>query len=268
MKASLETFVKRTGATELQDITLSTLRDFFYQGMEEYEWSYWTFMNYYKYLKKFLDWCVKQVYVKSNPILEIIKPKKPQSLPRRLTHEEGQKLLLESFSYDWRYEFERSRNYAIIATFLYTGLRCNELINLNLADINLNTGNILVRSGKGNKDRNVPIHHKLKYALKRFLDERNRLRKRSEFLFVGAASNMPLLYKDVSRLCKKISHSTGVSFTPHCLRHTFGSVAIEQGVGLPQLQAIMGHSSIASTMIYVKMSSKGLKNSIDKVEFF
>jgi site-specific recombinase XerD len=268
MKASVRTFVKRTGAENLQDVSLDLVREFFYQGMEEHEWSYWTFMNYYKYLKKFFDWCVKNNHMSANPVLEITKPKKPQALPRRLTHEEGQKLLLESFNYDWRYEFERSRNYVIIAVLLYSGIRCGELINLRLIDINLETGNMLIRSGKGNKDRNVPIHHKLKYALKRYLSERRRLGKRSEFLFVGVFSNKPLLYKDVLRVCKKISKSSGVSFTPHCLRHTFGSVAVEQGVGLPQLQAIMGHSNVASTMIYVKMNSKGLKESLDRVELF
>lgn len=268
MKASTMTFLKRTGIENLNEFNIGILREFFYEGMEKYEWSYWTFINYHKYLKKFLNWCVKNGYISSNPILEITKPRKPQSLPRRLSYENAQKLPLETFNYEWRYEFERSRNYALMAMLLYSGLRCSELTNLMLMDVNLEIGNMLIRSGKGNKDRNVPIHHKLKYALKRYLSERRRLAKRSEYLFTGVQSNKPMGYKDVLRVCQKISKASGIYFTPHCLRHTFGSVAVEQGVGLAQLQAIMGHSNITSTMIYVKMSSKGLKESLDKLELF
>ena len=55
---------------------------------------------------------------------------------------------------------------------------------------------------------------------------------------------------------------------PHCLRHTFGSVAIEQNMGLVQLKEIMGHSNISSTMIYLRMSPKGLRESLDRIELF
>ncbi len=268
MKSIIQTFVKRSGAEDVNHITLEVLREFFYAGMEHHQWSYWTFMNYHKYLKKFINWCVINGHMSENPMKEIKKPRKPQALPRRLTSEQAQKLLLETFNHEWRYEFERSRNYAVMAILLYAGLRCGEVINLLKLDVNLETGNILIRSGKGNKDRNVPIHHKLKYALKRFLDDSKRLHKQSEYLFTGVQSGKPLLYKDVLRICNKVSKASGVSFTPHCLRHTFGSVAVEQGIGLPQLQAIMGHSSVMSTMIYVKMNSKGLKESLDKVELF
>ena len=203
-----------------------------------------------------------------NPILAIKKPRKPQSLPRRLSYEEAQTILLTSLNYEWTYDFEHSRNYAIIAVFMYSGLRCKELRNLRLIDVNLEGGNILVRSGKGNKDRNVPIHGKLRYILKQYLADRRRLNKQSEYFFTSVASGLPLSYKAVLNICKKISKSSGIFFTPHCLRHTFGSVAIEQGMGLVQLKEIMGHSEVASTMIYVKMSSKSLNESMNKVELF
>jgi site-specific recombinase XerD len=139
---------------------------------------------------------------------------------------------------------------------------------LQLTDINLTDGVLLVREGKGGKDRYVPIHHKLVYILKRYLVERKRMNKQSPYLFVGAKSDLPLNYKDVNKLCRKISRATGVKFTPHCLRHTFGSVAIEQDMGLVQLKEIMGHSNISSTMIYLKMSPQGLKDSLNRLELF
>ena len=87
-------------------------------------------------------------------------------------------------------------------------------------------------------------------------------------MFVGAQSNFPLQYRDVAKICRKISAKSGVGFTPHCLRHTFGSVAVEQGIGVVQLKEIMGHSDIASTMIYMSMSSKNLQESLNRVELF
>jgi site-specific recombinase XerD len=94
------------------------------------------------------------------------------------------------------------------------------------------------------------------------------LKKHTEYLFTSIRGNKPLRYKNLNVLCKKLSEETGISFTAHCLRHTFGSVSIEQGIGLVQLKEIMGHSDISSTMIYLKMSSKGLKESINKIELF
>lgn len=267
-KIAVEAFAKRTGAKNLKDVTLDVLREFFYEGMEKYQWSYWSFDNYHKYLKKFLNWCVEEGYMKVNPVLEIKKPKKPMHLPRRLTYEEAQTILKVALNFPWRYEFEHARNYAIIATFMYAGLRCQELLNLQLIDVNLESGNILVRSGKGNKDRNVPIHTKLRYILKHYCQDYRRLGKQSEHFFTSVRSNSPLAYKDISKLCRKISIESGVKFTPHCLRHTFGSVAVEQGIGLVQLKEIMGHSDISSTMIYMKMSSKSLMESLNRIELF
>ncbi|MFC1615785.1 tyrosine-type recombinase/integrase [Patescibacteria group bacterium] len=267
-KASIRTFMKRTGVENVKEMTLDVLREFFYEGMERHQWSFWCFMNYYKYLKKFLDWCIKEGYIKVNPILEIKKPKKPQTLPRRLTYEEAQRVLQVTLNYDWRYEFEHSRNYAIVAILFYGGLRCREILNLQMIDVNINVGNILIRSGKGNKDRNVPIHSKLRYILKHYIQDRKRLGKTSEYFFTGVQSDLPLNYKAISRICKKVSIESGIKFTPHQCRHTFGSVAVEQGMGLVQLKEIMGHSDISSTMIYMKMSSKSLKEGLDKIELF
>lgn len=267
-KIAIGAFVKRTGAQNLCDITLDILRRFFHEGMERNQWSYSSFVNYHKYLKKFLEWCVKEKYLTVDPILDIKKPKKPRNLPRRLSYEDAQKLLHCVFGCKWFYGFECPRNYAIIATFLYTGLRARELMNLRLVDVNLESGNILIMRGKGNKDRNVPIHSKLIHILRYYIRERERWNKESEYLFIGAQSNLPLQYRDVAKICRKISVESKVGFTPHCLRHTFGSVAVEQGIGIVQLKEIMGHSDIKSTMIYMSMSSKNLKESLNKVELF
>ncbi len=268
MERCMKTFIKRTQAERVSELTVGVLKEFFYEGRERYQWAYWTYMNHYKYLGKFLDWCVRRGEIRQNPLREIGKPKKPQALPRRLTHAEAQRLLYASFNHPWRYGFERSRNHAMIATLLFTGLRAAELLNLELTDVNLDASVLLVRLGKGAKDRYVPIHHKLRHILRGYLAERRRLGKTVPQFFTSCLKDCRLSYKALATVCRKLSRATGIRFTPHCLRHTFGSVAIEQDLGLVQLKEIMGHSNIASTMLYLRMSPQGLKSSLDRLDLF
>jgi site-specific recombinase XerD len=268
MRTSFGTFQKRTGIENLNELNLETLKGFFYEGKEKYQWSVSTFWNYHKYLKRFFVWLIGEGHVKENLLLKIKKPKKPQTLPRRLSSEEATKVLHGAFSCDWYYAFESPRNYAIIAMFLYTGIRLNELLHLQLTDINLDRGEMLIRQGKGGKDRYVPLHYKIIRILKQYMQERRRAGKDSIWLFNGAKSNKPLNEKAMSRICKKISIHCGVKFTPHPLRHTFGSISIEQGLSVVKLKEIMGHSHINSTMIYLRMSPQNLKSSLDCLELF
>jgi site-specific recombinase XerD len=268
LESCMKTFLRRTQVRSLNDITLSVLEDFFYEGRERYQWSYSHYVNHRKYLSKFFSWCVRQGYLKANPIEGIGKPKKPETLPRRLSYAEAQAVLYASFNHKWRYAFQRSRNHAMIATLLYTGLRAAELLNLQMLDIDLEAGTLLVRRGKGGKDRYVPIHHKLHYILKRYLQDRDRVTRTTPYLFTSSTRDRPIAYRALRKMCRTLSNVTGIRFTAHCLRHTFGSVAIEQQMGLVQLKEIMGHSSISSTMLYLRMSPEGLRESLDKIELF
>lgn len=268
LESCIKTFAARTGVFQISQITLEVLQEFFYEGRERYQWSYWHYVNHHKYLKKFLDWCVLRGELKVNPILGIKKPKKPESLPRRLSYAEAQAVLYASFNHKWRYSFERTRNHAMIATLLYTGLRAAELLAVQFIDLDLEASTLLVRVGKGGKDRYVPVHHKLRYILKHYLSARDRLGKSTPFLFTSTTRDQAIAYKTLCNICRTLSRETGVRFTAHCLRHTFGSVAIEQNMGLVQLKEIMGHSNIASTMIYLRMSPKGLRESLDRIELF
>ncbi|MDD5305920.1 MAG: tyrosine-type recombinase/integrase [Deltaproteobacteria bacterium] len=268
MESAVRTFVRRTGAIEMSDVTLDLVQGFFYEGREKHQWGFWCFSNYHKYLKKFFGWCVSQGHMAENPLLAIGLPARPQKLPRRLSFEEAQRILYSAFNITWQYEFERTRNHAIIAMLLYTGLRAQELLNLEVTDLDLRSGSLLVRRGKGAKDRYVPLHFKLRYVLKRYLGDRQRLRKESPFLFTGVRSGKPLGYKDLRRVCRRVSKETHVSFTPHQLRHTFASVSIDQGMGLTQVKEILGHSNIASTMIYVRLSTRSLRDGLNKIDLF
>lgn len=270
MSSRIRTFIKRSNIEDISDISLGTIKEFFYvqRGVGADKWSYYTYCNYHKYLKKFFNWCIKEGYMKENYINAIKKPKRPQRLPRRLSEADIQKLLYEAYIHDWRYAFEQVRNHTIIATYLYSGIRRGELLNLELTDINLNDDSILIRCGKGDKDRIIPVHFKLKRILVRYMQERVKAKKKSMHLFVGARSSIPLTISAIRGIFKKLQKGSGVKVTPHMLRHTFASIAVEQGVPLSTVQQILGHSSLQSTMIYLRMSSKALKIGLNAVDLF
>lgn len=268
MESSFKTFLTRTGVSKLEEIDEGCLREFFYKGREYHHWSQSHYINNHKYLKRFFQWAVDRGYRKDNPILSIKRPKLAQSLPRPLKIEDAKKILYVSYDYPWRYEFEQIRNHAIFHVLLFTGLRMNELLNLQVMDINLGEQKILVRKGKGSKDRFIPIHFKLLRTLERYLKERRTLQKLSPWVFTATKSDNPLSPKDIYRVCKKITKHSGVIFTPHQLRHTFASNCIEEGLGIVPLKEMMGHSSLASTMIYVKLSTKSLLESVNRLELF
>jgi site-specific recombinase XerD len=268
LKSKISTFFKRTEVNEINDINANMVKSFFYEGIEIYQWSFYTYDNYHKYLKKFFQWAVNEGHMKENYILHIKKPKRPQRLPRRLTEAQINKIMVATFSMPYQYHFEYVRNQAIIATYIYTGLRRSELLKLRITDLNMEDMTIFISQGKGKKDRYVPIHYKLRPILKRYFAERKKANKESLYLFVGLRSNKPLSETGIKKICRKVRKAAGVHFTPHQLRHSFASQAVEQGINLVVLKEIMGHSDIRTTMIYLKMSPKSLGEGMNSVELF
>ena len=150
--------------------------------------------------------------------------------------------------------------------FVYTGLRLQELLNLEKPDVNLASREILVRQGKGQKDRVVPIHPRLAPVLNNYLADCKNRKRHSRYFFTGAQSDNPMSGKDVRSMCKKLSRDTELYFTPHMLRHTFGRLMVEADVDVFKIKEIMGHSSITTTMTYLSVSSENLKSALANVD--
>lgn len=246
---------------ELNHFTTGIIRAFLYEGQENHGWVAKTFLVYRQCLMTFFSWCMANGYISTNPIQAIHKPKVPKALPRFLTKQEVERLLAQLTLFPWRYDFERVRNEAIIYTLLYSGIRLSELLNLKLTDINLSDEEIFVRRGKGKKDRIVPIHSLLSVRLRIYLEARKGMNNSSPWFFTGVRSEKPLQAKDVLRICKRLSRACGVKFTPHRLRHTLGRLSIEANLNPYKLKEILGHSNIATTMIYSSVSTKNIKDS-------
>lgn len=251
--------------SNLKQYDEAAIRAFLYWGRSERLWSARTFRNHRQYLKTFFDWLLKQQLIKSNPVLNIEKPKLPRRIPRCLTKEQALQVIQSIRWYPWRYSFEAIRNEAILTTFILTGIRCQELLNLKLEDINLASTELIVRQGKGMKDRIVPLHPRLVPLLREYMCQRKK-QVASPHFFTGIASCKPLTGKDIRRICKKLSQSTSIHFTPHMLRHTFGRLAVEADLELFKIKEIMGHSVISTTQNYLSVSTRSIKRSFSEAK--
>lgn len=156
-----------------------------------------------------------------------------------------------------------ARNEAILATFLFTGMRLSELLHLGSDHVNLDTHEILIKKGKNSKDRIVPIHPRLLGILKTYSQKR---KGGAKWFFTGLASEKRLYPKNIYAICKTVSKVAKVKFTPHMLRHTFGRLAVENDFSLYKIKEIMGHADISTTQIYLSVSKENIKETFRKVE--
>lgn len=240
---------------ELKDLDTAMIREFLYYGREELIWSPKTFRNIRQCLASYFNFCVKFGYLERNPTDDIDKPKLPQQLPRSLTQEQAIIILAYTLDHPWYYRLERMRNYAIIMTFLRTGLRLTELLNLQASDVDLHQGVITVRAGKGQKDRLVPVDAQLKRTLIQYQDERRRKLAPSRWMFCSVKSPAKLTPKNVQSICCRVSLAAQLKFTPHMLRHTFARTAVENDMNLFKLMQIMGHTDLSTTQRYLVFSA-------------
>ncbi len=146
------------------------------------------------------------------------------------------------------------RDYAILQTFLQTGVRVSELVSLTVADVDFALGVLHIR-GKGLKDRDVPLVKPAVGALKLWLDHRPA--SASDALFLTQYGE-PLRVRRVQKLVAHYRQLAGIPkrITPHSLRHTFATEEAKKGVTAFFLRDLMGHESIATTQLYVQLGTQ------------
>ena len=249
---------------DIKDINIENLRRLFYDGRTKHSWSANTFINYHKTLSVFFQWCVKEGYLKEDLTKDIEVPKLEKRLPPKLTKQQALRLLEVVCNYPYFYKFLRYRNHAIFATFIYTGLRKKELLNLKLVDVDLENFSIFVRQGKGSKDRIVPMSFRLADILKEYLKERKRLSKTCPEFFTSLNRDCGFRDTGLKRLVEKIKKISCIDFTIHKLRHTFATLMLEGGCDIFSLSRMMGHSDIKTTTIYLAASAEHLRGEMMK----
>ncbi|WP_372920080.1 site-specific tyrosine recombinase/integron integrase [Salegentibacter sp.] len=173
-------------------------------------------------------------------------PKKDRSLPTVLSKEEVIDLLRATRNLKHR---------ALFAMLYASGLRIGEALNLKLNAIDIDRRQIIVRKAKGRKDRFVTMAESFVPLLMNYLNT-----YRPKVYFVEGANGGQYSGSSVRAALKQACRQAGLKkrVTPHCLRHSFATHMLENGIDIRYIQSLLGHSSPETTMIYTHVTQKDL----------
>ena len=178
----------------------------------------------------------------------------PKTLPKYLKEREVQKLLNAP-------ERDNYRNRLILRLLYRCGLRVSELTNLRIEDIMFGDNHLIVRRGKGGKDRVVPVDHYTLDMIEDFLrdDETNEIAK-SGYL-IQSERNERMSTRQVERIVAEYGLKAGIpqQIHPHMLRHSFAVHCLKAGMNLRTVQKMLGHSSLTTTQIYLDITGDDVK---------
>ena len=208
-------------------------------------------------LKAFYKFLLKIKEVEANPLSKHQSLKTPKKAQIPFSEKELQKISEEDFSDD----FPGIRNRLIIEMLYATGMRRAELIGLKMNSIDLSSKTIKVL-GKRNKERILPLLDSILDLVKKYLVVRSDLEdiKDEEFFFLtekGFKLYETLVYRVINSYFSVVSEK--VKKSPHVLRHSFATHLLNNGADLNSVKELLGHSSLASTQIYVNSSLSELK---------
>lgn len=209
-------------------------------------------------IKGFHQFLLIENEITVNVAYDIESPKIEKSLPQVLTVQEVIKIIEAIKGTDPL----SLRNQALLELIYGSGLRVSELLDLKVPDIHLLEGFVRV-TGKGNKEREVPLGEMSVLALRLYLTKsRNQLTINSiDYLFLNQ-DGQRLSRQGFFKILKKIAKIAGIDrdISPHTLRHSFATHLLEAGVDLRTLQELLGHEDIQTTQIYTHISQKHLKD--------
>ena len=214
--------------------------------------------RYTSALKRFYRYLLRERLIAADPTLNLDSPKLPRALPKTLTEADVERLL-DSAAPDTPLGL---RDRAMLETLYATGLRVSELVGLKLAAVNLGDG-VLRVTGKGNKDRLVPLGEEAVLWLRRYLSEARPLlqgKQPGDAMFItargGGMTRQAFWY-----LIKRRARLAGITrpLSPHTLRHAFATHLLNHGADLRVVQMLLGHSDISTTQIYTHVARERLK---------
>lgn len=203
-------------------------------------------------LNSFFKFCVEEDYIIKNPMLLIKKIKAPKYVKKGFTDEE---IIL------MRDAIDNIRDIAIFELLLTSGIRVQELCNLNRRDIMWDSNSFVVY-GKGRKERVAYMNTLAKMRIKEYLNSRD---DDHPALFVSIRKPKErVLVSGIERRIRNIGKKAGVKAHPHKFRRTMATTALNKGVPLEQVQKLLGHEDISTTLIYAETEQDLVRQSHHK----
>lgn len=232
----------------IENITIADCKRY-YMLLKERNTSTTTVQTYIRALRAFLSWCYTEEYIPVNIPERFRLPKAQRRTIDILTPAESRRLMV-CFN---KSTFTGARNFCICALMLDSGLRLNEVVQLETGKLHIAEGYVIV-NGKGNKERIVPLGLQSKKALIRYTSYLQ-FDATQTTLFVK--DNLTAIKKStIQQLFRKLKIRADIPrLRPHLLRHTFATRYLENGGDIYSLQSILGHTSLEMVKKYVHLTS-------------
>ena len=251
-KTTVEHFIAQI-ETGVRKITTEEIREYLSNYQKRNNCSNVTIDNVRRNISSFFSWLEEEDYILKSPMKRIHKIK-TKTVVKNIISDEGIEMLRDNC--------REKRDLAIIDLLYSTGIRVGELVNLNIEDIDLE-GRECIVYGKGDKERRVYFDAKAKVHLKEYIDART---DTNEALFVTLdAPHDRLKISGVEIRLRKLGRSLELDkIHPHKFRRSMATRAIDKGMPIEQVQKILGHSQIDTTMQYAMVNQSNVKMSHQK----
>ncbi len=203
-------------------------------------------------IRSFFRWMTAEGRLEANPAASLRTPRRPRVLPRVLSPEEVERLLETPTADDWG----GLRDAALLETLYSTGARVAEVADLDLDRVDL-SGGVVRLHGKGRRQRIGALGRPCVRALRAYLDETRRMKKRRDAraVFLNRWGER-LSTRGIARVLEKHIALAGLppEVHPHTLRHSFATHLLQHGANLREVQELLGHQNVATTQIYTHLS--------------
>lgn len=222
-------------------------------------------------LRAFGKWADEAGLIQGNPAAKVKAVKKTELAPQWLDKNQVNALVRKAEELTQNAKTppavrQAVRDEAIIKILLNTGLRVSELCALRLGDVDMkiNKGVLIVRQGKGAKRREVPMNKETAQAIQAW--RKARPPEFGDLLFYGARGDA-LTSSGIHRRLAEIGRLAKVEAHPHALRHTFAKSLVNAGVTLEKVGALLGHSSLNTTRVYVTPGERDLREAVERLDY-
>jgi len=246
----------------IHKITTSSIRQYFYYAKEKRNLSQSSISKIIAIIKSFFNYLETEEIIAKNPTRIIRVPKKISRAPKVISKYEID-LLLNSINFSpARCRKNYIRDKLLISMLYYTGIRRSELLSLNWDNIDLGKNYLTIKSGKGKKDRIIPLHKNLTQLLDKYLSLRLPLKCNALFTGENGKRLCKCSFTNILKMHLKIAGLAKKGYSAHSFRHSFATQLIENGVDIFKVQKLLGHSCLDTTRVYINFNNSNLVKAI------
>ena len=262
-KASIDRFIKFFHKP-FNEITTDDMRYYLASYQRKGTAKAITIDNERRYLSTFFNWLETEEYIRRSPLKKIKKIKSKKVVKKAFTSKDIE--LLRITAEKEEDEYKRRRRLAIVEFLLSTGARATEISNILTTDINMETGEVLITAGKGNKERIVWLNPRALIRYKEYYEKREGT---SPYAFCSLIKKnggyQQVLISGFETEMKELGRAAGVEKThPHRFRRTCATNLMRRGMAIAEISKYLGHESIATTQIYLEIRDEDIKQSCEK----